>query len=239
MPTYAHKQIIASIDSLDQVPQTSAAYSTWIRAQAHLDYVQSNSRNNELVIFGLGPYSFIDSAAIPADALAAEGPEALLSWNGGPATSIASFVSGGGRDTMWIERGRRHSGSTALDAGVDLIFKRTFEGWSGLGPTYIEVNQEYAHLSEIHWRPERGAYCRFDDNGDVADIVSITIRENLNEVTLATFEWSALEEYLSIGGYVLVRMFDFTLFEHGNFTSWGVTRRLGWLCLKPRAERSS
>jgi hypothetical protein len=54
---------------------------------------------------------------------------------------------------MWIERGKHHCGAAALEAGVDLIFARTFEGWSGPDRTYFEANQEYTHLAGIHWRP--------------------------------------------------------------------------------------
>ena len=220
MVTYAHKQIIGAITALDQVPDTPAAYDTWIRATRHLDYLQTNATKDELIIYAAGPYSFIHSVAIPAEALASEGVEGLLAWSDNPFNSIASYVSGGGRETMWIERGKHHCGATALEAGVDLIFGRTFEGWSGSDRSYFEVNQEYTHLAGIHWRPEQSAYCRFDDNGDLADLVSISPHKNHDDVALVTFAWPALEEYLGIAGYVLVRMFDFTLLRRDRFSGW-------------------
>jgi hypothetical protein len=221
MTTYAHKKITEAIGTLDQEPKDSVAFDTWIRAGSHLDYLQANAKSGELIIYASGPHSFIHTIAVPSDALASEAPEALLKWSSNPFTSIASYVSGGGRDTMWIERGNDHRGSPALDAGVDLIFGRTFEGWSGPDRTYFEVNQEYTHLSGIHWRPERSAYCRFDDNGDFADLVSITPRSKRDDVSLVTFAWPELEEYLSIAGYSLVRMYDFTLLRYGQFGGWG------------------
>jgi hypothetical protein len=220
MTTYAHKKTIEAIATLDQVPDDPAAFDKWIRAGRHLDYLQANAKTDELIIYASGPYSFIHTIAVPSDALASESPKRLLNWSANPFTSIASYVSGGGRDTMWIERGKRHRGSPALDAGVDLIFGRTFEGWSSPDRTYFEVNQEYTHLSGIHWRPERSAYCRFDDNGDLADLVSITPRMKRDDVGLITFTWPELEEYLGIARYVLVRMFDFTLLRYGQFGGW-------------------
>jgi hypothetical protein len=220
MTTYAHRKIAEVIAALDQVPEDPAAFVEWIRAKRHLDYLQANAKSDELIVYASGRYSFIHSIVVPSDALASEDPEALLYWSANPFTSIASYVMGGGRDTMWIERNKDRRGSRALDAGVDLIFGRTFEGWSGQDRTYFEVNQEYTHLSGIHWRPERGAYCRFDCNGDLADLVSITPRNKRDDVSLVTFTWPKLEEYLGIAGCALVRMFDFTLLRYDQFSGW-------------------
>jgi len=180
MVTYAHKQIIEAIAGLDQAPADQAKFSDWIRAPWHLDFLQINAAKSELIIYAGGPYSFVHSVAVPAEALADEGVEGLLAWNDGPSHGIASYVSGDGRETMWIERGKHHCDAAALNAGVDLIFDRTFEGRSEPDRTYFEVNQEFTHLAGVHWWPERNAYCRFDGNGDVEDVISITRRQNLD-----------------------------------------------------------
>jgi hypothetical protein len=221
MVTYAHKQLIGALAGIDKIPDTQPALNTWVRAAGHLDFLQTNATKDERIIYASGPYSFVHSVAIPAKTLAHEGIESLLAWSDNPFHGIASYVSGGSRDTMWIERGKYHCGAPALEAGVDLIFARTFEGWSGPDRNYYEVNQEYSHLNGIHWRPEHSAYCRFDDNGDLAELVSITPRRDRDDVALVTFAWPALEEYLGIAEYVLVRMFDFTLLRYDQFSDWG------------------
>jgi hypothetical protein len=221
MVTYAHKQVVGAVAALDQVPNIPAAYAMWVRATHHLDFLQTNLPKNELIIYGSGSYSFVHTVALPAETLASSNVEDLLSWSDNPFKGIASYVSGGGRETMWIERGSDSRGTAALNAGVDLVFGRTFEGWPGSDRSYFEVNQEYTHLAGIHWRPEKSAYCNFDANGDLAERVSITTRKSQNDVTLVTFTWPTLEEYLSIAGYVLVRMFDFTLLRRGHFNGWG------------------
>lgn len=220
MVTYSHKQITEAIAGIDRVPDDRTAFNDWIRAPRHLDLLRTNATKNELIIYAGGPYSFVHSVAVPAEALARDGVESLLAWNDGPFHSIASYVSGGGREAIWIERGKHHCDAAALDAGVDLIFARTFEGRSDPDRSYFEANQEYTHLAGIHWRPEQNAYCRFDDNGDLEDVISITRHQSRDDVALVTFIWAALEEYLSIAGYVLVRMFDFTLLRRGQFTGW-------------------
>jgi hypothetical protein len=220
MTTYTHKMIAEAIAALDQAPADTATFDEWIRAGRHLDYLQVNAKSDEIIVHASGPCSFIYSIAVPSEALVSEHPEALLKWSDNPFKGIASYVWGGGRDTAWIERGGRERGSLALNAGIDLIFGRTFEGWSGPDRSYFEVNQEYTHLSDIHWRRERSAYCRFDKNGDLADLVSITPREKREAVSLVTFTWAELDEYLGIARYALVRMFDFTLLRHGQFGGW-------------------
>jgi hypothetical protein len=221
LPSFTHKKVAHAIARIDQPPTDPGDFAQWILAGGHLAFLEANAGESERVIYASGPYAFIHSIAVPLAALEKETPEALLGWSTNPFTNIASYVSGGGRETMWIERHKEMRGSPALDAGIDLIFGRTFEGWSGEGRNYFEVNQEYTHLSGIHWRPERSAYCRFDANGDLADVVSISTHKKDGDVSLVTFSWPELEEYLAIAGFALVRCFDFTLLRHGQFSSWG------------------
>lgn len=104
---------------------------------------------------------------------------------------------------------------------VQLIFGRTFEGSAGPGRNYYELNQEYAHLAGIHWRPEKRAYCRFDEHGDVDPVVSITTRKDKGGgMALVSFKWEPLEEYLAASNTALVQMFDFTLLRRSGFSGW-------------------
>lgn len=219
MPSYAHKRLTQEILRLDQMPSNQAEYFRWIEADAHINFLETNAQSDEVVIYGAGPYMFIHSIVVPNSALSPIDRDDLLHWSNNPYTSIASYVSGGGRKGVWIERGSSNRGSKALDKGTDLVFARTFEGWSSKDAKYFEVNQEYTHLSGIHWRPEYSSYCRFDDNGDIEHVVSISKRDEV-EVTLVSFSWSKLEEYLAVSDCSLVRMFDFTLLDWKSFTHW-------------------
>jgi hypothetical protein len=69
MVTHAHKQIIEALVDMDRVPDNPVSYNTWIRAPRHLDYLQTNATKDELIVYASGPYSFIHSVAIPAEAL--------------------------------------------------------------------------------------------------------------------------------------------------------------------------
>lgn len=221
MPSYEHKQIVERIKSLDEPPADQDDFATWIQAGTHLEFLRQNAHSDELVIYGSGDCSFIHAAVVPNDRLASLSQDDLLHWEGTPYRSIASYVWGGGRNDIWMERLSDSLGSRELDSATQLVFGRTFEGWSGSDRTYFEVNQEYTHLTGIHWRPEERAYCRFDKNGDLEHVVSVTARsENVGDVLCVSFAWAPLEEYLVATNSKLVRRFDFTLLRRGNFTMW-------------------
>jgi hypothetical protein len=221
MPSYAHTKIIKRIAELDRLPTDPAEFDKWIAAAQHLSFLQQNARSEEVVIYASGPYSFIHSMIVPNNLLTPPDEADLLGWSCNPYTSFASYVTGGGREGMWVERGSHGVGSNTLAKGMNLIYGRHFYGWSGPDRAYLEVTQEYTHLSDIHWRPEERAYCRFDDNGDLHRSVSITVGNgDRTEVSLVSFDWKPLEQYLAATDSSLVRMYDFMLLNHKKFNSW-------------------
>lgn len=220
MHNYNHKKLIEAIAKLDKVPADSQSFSEWIKADAYLEFLRENALANELVVYASGEYFFTHSVVVSNDKLSPIDQNDLMGWNFNPSMPIASYVTGGGRDDVWIERGLDGTGSKTLENAMQLIFGRTFEGWSGSGRNYYELHQEYAHLSGIHWRPEKRAYCRFNEQGDIESVVSITTQEEKgSNLTLVSFEWEPLEEYLAASNASLVRMFDFTLLRREIFFS--------------------
>jgi len=218
---YEHKKLTQAITRLDEVPADSKLFSEWIQAEGHLDFLRRNAHADELVIYASGEYTFIHSVAVPNERLAPLDQQDLMQWNFNPYTSIASYVTGGGREDVWVERGLSGTGTQTLENATQLIFVRTFEGWTDLGRTYCELHQEYAHLTGIHWRPEKRAYCRFNEHGDLEPVVSVTSREDKgSNMALVSFKWEPLEEYLAASNASLVRMFDFTLLRRSGFSGW-------------------
>lgn len=221
MHDYEHKKLIKAITKLEEVPADSKPFSEWIEAEAHLNFLRWNAHADELVIYASGEYTFIHSIAVPNDRLAPVDQQDLMQWSFNPFTSIASYVTGGGREDVWVERGLSGTGTKTLKDALQLIFGRTFEGWTGPGRNYYELHQEYAHLTGIHWRPEMRAYCRFNEHGDLEPVVSVTSREDkASNIALVSFKWEPLEEYLAASNASLVRMFDFTLLRRSGFTGW-------------------
>jgi hypothetical protein len=221
LQSFEHKKLIASLAKLDEVPADPKQFAVWIEAEAHLNFLRENAFADDLVIYTSGEYSFVHAVAVPDDCLATADQRDLLNWSFNPFTSIASYVTGGGRDDVWVERGLSGTGTQALKNAIQLVFGRTFEGWTGSGRTYYELHQEYAHLAGIHWRPESRAYCRYNEDGDLEPLVSITNREDKgSSVALVSFKWQPLEEYLAATKSSIVRMFDFTLFRRSGFSGW-------------------
>jgi hypothetical protein len=220
VPNFNHKRLIDRIARLNEIPDEPAAYATWIKADEHLALLRDNADDDELIIYASGPYTFIHAAVVCVDKLRPIDQKDLLAWSCNPFRSAASYVSGGGREDVWIEPGMRHVGAKTLENAKQLVFGRSFEGLKGDDPNYFEVLQEYAHLTGIHWRPEQRSYCRFDARGDFDPVVSITSREGRQGVTLVSFKREPLEYYLTASNSALVRMFDFTLLRFDDFTGW-------------------
>ena len=220
MPSFNHKQLLKQLNDLDTLPKSDEEVAKWVTAESHLNFLIENSKSQEIVVFASPEYSFIHSMAVPEDLLDPLDKDDLLQWSLSPYTTAASYVSGGGRNDIWVERNAGGTGSTILSRGTHLIYGRTFEGWTGDDADYFELSQEYAHLEDLHWRPEQRAYCKFDENGDLAPLVSITKRTSDNKISLVTFERSSLENYLTASRQALVRLFDFTLLNRSSFTEW-------------------
>lgn len=221
MHSYEHKKLVTAVVGLNQEPADSEIFSEWVHAQAHLEFLGQNAHANDFVVYASSKHAFIHAVAVPNDRLFPLKRKDLMGWNLNPYTSIASYVSGGRRSKVWVERGLSGSGTKTLKHAVQLVFARTFEGWSGPGHTYYEVHQEYSHLADIHWRPEKSAYCRFDGNGDLEPVVSIATRGGQDDdIALVSFRWEPLEEYLVASNSSLVRMFDFPLYRSSSFSGW-------------------
>ncbi len=219
MPSYEHNKLRERILQLDALPQSSADYATWIKADGHLSLLRDNAQEEELIIYGVGEYTFIHTVVVDESNLFSLDKDDLLKWNGNPSFSFASYVSGGGNG-VWIERTDYPWDSKTLENAQQLVFARYFEGLKGRDASYYEILQEYSHLTEIHWRPEQHAYCRFDENGDYDHIVSVTTLEEKGGAALVSFKREPLELYLAASNSVLVRMFDFTLLRRENFICW-------------------
>jgi hypothetical protein len=63
------------------------------------------------------------------------------------------------------------SGSKSFAGGEKLIFRRSFHGVSE-GASIIELSQKLVHSLDLHFVPDRNAYCRLDSNGDIEDTVA-------------------------------------------------------------------
>ncbi len=203
---------------MDTLPADQSAYLSWVRANAHIQFLEENAHSDELVIYAAGRYTFIHSLLVPRTQLLPLDKADLVSWNCTPFTLAASYVTYGTSREICVDRdGDR--GAECLRDATNPIFIRDFEGERGKNRTRIELNQELAHLEGVHWLSEHGSYARYDSSGDLEHVFSITTRAD-DEIALVTCKRSALELYLAATDQSLVRLFDFSLIDHATFVSW-------------------
>ena len=218
MPSFEHKIIKNSIANLDMRPPDSQEFLEWIKAQAHLDLLNKNANDDEIIMSANGGYTFVYTALISNERLSSLDKEDLFEWDGNLYSSAATYGFGGDRHDVWVERGN-HSRFSGGSSGIkQMVFMRTIEGAKDDDRRYFEINQDYAHVTGIHWRTEHDSFIRYDENGDISHVVSATYDQK-SGISLVTFQREPLEEFLAATGSSLIRRFDFSLIGK-NFTQW-------------------
>jgi len=202
------------------MPEDASSYSDWLNARAHLDLLTQNANSDEIIVYASSTHAFIHAVLIDRKILRKISQKTLLDWSGNPFCARAGFSWGGGRSDVWIGKAPGIWSSIPVEHIQQLLFARIFHGLTGDDGVSYEILQEYLHVSEIFWRPERNAYCCFDEHGDFSDIVSITTKGTNSRISLVTFQREKLEQYLVACDSLMVRMFDFTFFRPGEFDRW-------------------
>jgi len=215
--TASHQALLDRIRSVSMCPADEASFDTWIMARSHLAVLAQNSTEDELIVYAAAESFFVDTAIVPRAGFAHADQTDLVNWSShpGPVVGYSTSVDDG---PFTIDRGNSFDEPKLLEAATRLVYPRGFVGLKTDDSYYMEISQEYLHLSECHWRPERGAYCRFDENGDFDPIISVSIQDA--GVTLVSFSRESLEEYLAASDSLLVQLFDLTLTRPGRFGGW-------------------
>jgi hypothetical protein len=221
MHKYQHKQLIDRILRLDLVPQEQAEFARWIQADAHLAFLVDNSSEDEFVVRAYGPFSLVSTVLVPVELVRSPNFDDLLGWSFSTPDYRACYISMGGRDNIEVEIGFSGTGSDILAKGQNLVFYRNFQGWPEEDRNYFEPLQEFAHLADIHWRSEHGAYCKYNAEGDLDPVLSISVRgQNREDASLVSVDRIVLDQFLAASGLAIVRLFDFTLLKTENFPGW-------------------
>ena len=218
MTSYAHQSLIQRIETLSEEPENARNIDDWLAAKPHLRLLSENAREPELILYLGGNYAYVNSVVVPASALVPLDKDDLLSWSIFGRGSVATYVTGGGDDTIRVEPCRHVSDSATLRDAKQLVLLREIDGVAGEDGVYFDLDQSFLHLSEIHWRREHQAYCRLDDNGDFNAVLSTTKWSNARQINLASIQRDLLDEYLAASRAVLVRLFDFTRVVRSNWS---------------------
>jgi len=167
---------------------------------------------------------FLHSILVPAsDVPKMEADKNLTNWSGNPYSSWGCGLVWGGGEPPRVEFSEplRNIGTTSMENGQQLVFGRNFEG-RGEDKRYFEIAQFLVHAHGLHWTPERRAWSRFDDNGDIEDLIVLTEekgRGGYGTGTCIVIKRDVLEMHMSATDTVLVQMFDSTVVPE-NFHGW-------------------
>jgi len=104
LSSYDHKKLIETIFRLDEVPADLNPFLRGYKQTRILDFLRNNALDDELAFHASGEYTFIHSVIVPNDCLFPIDKDDLMGRSLNPYTSIASYISGCGRDDVWIER---------------------------------------------------------------------------------------------------------------------------------------
>jgi len=213
---------IEALKAISQAPATSE--SGWlIAAEDSVAFLKENAQSEEIVIFASGPATLIHAVLAPLKQVTPADQKDLMhafvqtdeSW-------VIQKSYGGGEDHRVYLEAPLRSGKS-LSGGEKLVFRRSFAGVQK-GESPIELSQKLVHAFGLHFVPERNAYCRLDDRGDIEDVIRVIRtelspgRESLTAVTILAKDIST---YMTLADMALVYFFDFTRFKSGAFNGWG------------------
>ncbi|MYG40983.1 MAG: hypothetical protein F4201_09270 [Nitrospira sp. SB0677_bin_15] len=102
MSSYEHKELLERLSQLDKVPENSAEYAAWIKADEHLALLRDNAEQNELIVYTVSDYTFIHTVVVSENSLSPLDQDDLLRWSD-PSKSFASYAYGGGEEGVCLD----------------------------------------------------------------------------------------------------------------------------------------
>ena len=197
-------------------------HDSWLEQTDFIELLEENANEDKIVIYAsssrypsAGPASslLIYSILVPKSAIRPPDVEDLLTWDS-LIRNTAWSVHKDGQKT-WLEPSLSNLRSKSLAQGEHLVFNRSLEGVKELS-YYIEIQQNFSHVCGIHHMPERKAWCRLDQRGDIEEVIQVINvahedEEEKNKYSgkIVLFNRDALEKYATLTETVLVRLFDF------------------------------
>lgn len=219
---------IAELKKINELPNNDSQ--GWlVDAEGSIAFLKLNAENDDIVIYASGSSVLIHGVlAQTAKLTPPDGNDLQNSDIPMPDDSwrIQQVWGGGKGHRMYLEE-PLSSSSKSFQCGEKLIFRRTFSGVAD-DSSMIELSQKLIHSLDLHYMPERTAYCRLDSRGDIEDIIKViqlnkgSTWDYLDVVTIRRKEFDA---YMALTNTCLVLTFDFTRVRWGGFGGWGEITR--------------
>jgi hypothetical protein len=204
-------------------PTDETLFNSWLQLDDATAFLKENIGDDQFVLYATLPNVFIHAMLVPVECVTPPNIDDLMSWNCNAYSDWGLVSRYHPTPSVDISPPLGGESSEALSKGEQLIFARTFEGRVG-DKRYFEILQKFLHLSDLHYLPERKAYCRLDRHGDVEDVVRIIeIPVEAGQLfggTIVTVTRKVLDRYATLTDSSIVRTFDFTRVCLSRFGGW-------------------
>jgi hypothetical protein len=215
---------ISDLKKINEIPSDDPQ--SWLaKAEDSIDFLRLSSNSDDIVIFAGCSSVLIHGLLAPAaNLIAPDGDD--LQYKNPPMLDDSWAIQkawGGGQEHRIYLEAPLSSTSKSFQGGEKLIFRRSFTGVSN-APYSIELSQKLIHSLNLHYMPERTAYCKLDSRGDFEDVIKITQQDKDNawgSLNLVTIKRKELDTYMALTNTCLVLRFDFTRIGWGSFSDWG------------------
>jgi hypothetical protein len=211
----------AKIAQLVLVPNDEKAFRDWIGMGDAIHFLKESLSDEETIIYAGCLSAFLHVILVPrADFI--NDKKGLLSWDFNASTSWSISTTPGTPPEIKITPPLNRPGNACYKNAEQLVFWRHFDGHMG-EKGYFEISQKFLHISELHFVPERSAYCRLDDRGDIEEsiqMVHVLKSAEAPEFNFVTCKSEILARYAALTDSAIIRTFDFTRFRPKNFTGW-------------------
>jgi hypothetical protein len=216
--------LIKQLNQLSHKPEYgSEEYKNWIEQNDFLCFLQTIPTATDIILYAsVSYYTFLFGVLVPEHLVTPPDIKDLDDWGCNPFALWGITISYGKRKKVSLSSPLSHTHSKVLDRGEQIVFAREFDGRQEQR-SYIEISQKLAHVFDLHWVPEREAYCRFDKRGDVEEVVKVVTgsgQSAYEEGRVVTILRGVLDEYLVITKQALLLLFDSTRFDSKNFMGW-------------------
>jgi len=208
-------QIYTYLQEKQAIPETkSPEYEKWIDFTDDLEFLVCSSTNHIPIYITKGHF-FLYSILVPRHKLRGNYVNNLLKWNMLPSSGWGygyGYDPKTKRFEISLSPPLSHTSSSILDEGEAVIFLRSsYDSYS-----YVELNQRFVQVLNVHKVDKRSAYCKVNEQtGDLVDVVSFS----QDDGTLYTIDRKCLESYMFLTDTALVQLFDITRWS-GSFNGW-------------------
>lgn len=219
----SYNNLLKQFSELSNQPEFGGKeYLDWVTQKTFIDFVQKPPSKSDVILYATAQHAFIYSVLAPKKIIEDLDEKDLDHWSCDPFSSWGISFNLGDKKNIWISPPLSSPGSKSLNNAEQILFMRDFDGRRE-NKSYIEISQRLTHSFGLHYVPERDAYCRFDEDGEIEDIIRVSKIVSPGEkadIRLVTIDRGILDEYLVLTDQVLIMLCDSTRFDIKNFNGW-------------------